>query len=60
MTKLVTMVQSRMSARSHNDDGATMVEYGFMVALIAVICVTAVALIGTNLNTAFNAIATAI
>ena len=54
------MVQSRMSARSHNDDGATMVEYGFMVALIAVICVTAVALIGTNLNTAFNAIATAI
>ena len=60
MTKLVTLVQSRIVARSQNDDGATMVEYGMMVALIAVICVTAVALIGTNLNTAFNAIATAI
>lgn len=40
-----------------NDDGATMVEYGLMVALIAVVCITAVGLIGTNLKAEFNAVA---
>ena len=60
MTKLVTMVQSRIATRNQDDEGATMVEYGLMVALIAVICLTAVALIGTKLNTAFTAIAAAI
>jgi len=42
------------------EEGATMVEYGLMVALIAVVCITAVTLIGTNLNVKFNAIATAL
>ena len=37
--------------------GATMVEYGLMVALIAMVCVAAVAFIGTNLSTLFNNIA---
>jgi len=37
--------------------GATMVEYGLMVALIAMVCVVAVALIGTNLSTLFTNIA---
>ena len=43
-----------------DEEGATMVEYGLMVALIAVICITAVTLIGTNLNTVFNSVATAL
>jgi len=41
----------------HDESGATMVEYGLMLALIAVVCVVAVALIGTNANTMFNNIA---
>jgi len=36
------------------EEGATMVEYGLMVALIAVVCVGAVTLIGTNLSGMFN------
>jgi pilus assembly protein Flp/PilA len=40
-----------------DEEGATMVEYGLMVALIAVICITAVALIGTKLNTQFGSVA---
>lgn len=40
-----------------NEDGATMVEYGLMIALIAVVCITAVALIGTNLSGLFNTVA---
>jgi pilus assembly protein Flp/PilA len=40
------------------EEGATMVEYGLMLALIATVCITAVALIGTNANTMFGDIAT--
>lgn len=41
-----------------DESGATAIEYGLIVALIAVVIATAVQLIGTNLNTKFNAIAT--
>jgi pilus assembly protein Flp/PilA len=37
-----------------------MVEYGLMVALIAVVCLTAVSLLGTNLRDIFNQIAAAV
>jgi pilus assembly protein Flp/PilA len=40
-----------------DEEGATMVEYGLMVALIAVVCIVAVALLGTNLSTKFNTVA---
>lgn len=40
------------------EDGATMVEYGLMVALIAIVCIGAVTTIGTNLNSVFSDIAT--
>jgi pilus assembly protein Flp/PilA len=36
-----------------DEEGATMVEYGLMVALIAVVCLTTIALIGTDLNAMF-------
>jgi pilus assembly protein Flp/PilA len=36
------------------EEGATMVEYGLMVALIAVVCIVAVTAIGTNLSTMFT------
>jgi pilus assembly protein Flp/PilA len=42
------------------EEGATMVEYGLMVALIAVVCLTAVSLLGTNLRDIFNQIAAAV
>ena len=41
-----------------DEDGATMVEYALMLALIAVVCIVAVGLIGTGANTMFNNIAT--
>jgi Flp pilus assembly pilin Flp len=37
--------------------GATMVEYAFMVLLIALVCITAVTLIGVNLAPLFNSAA---
>ena len=48
------------AAALRNDRGATAVEYGLMVALIAVVIIVAVALIGTNLSTMFNKVATSV
>lgn len=39
------------------EEGATMVEYGLMLALIAAVCLAAVALVGTSASTMFNSIA---
>lgn len=44
----------------HEDEGATMVEYGLMVALIAIVCILAITSIGTNLNSAFTDIASSL
>jgi pilus assembly protein Flp/PilA len=56
MTKLTNTAKKFFQG----EEGATMVEYGLMLALIAVVCVTAVGLIGTTLNTKFGAVNTAI
>ena len=37
-----------------DEEGATMVEYALMLALIAIVCIVAVTAIGTSANTAFN------
>jgi pilus assembly protein Flp/PilA len=42
-----------------DEAGATAIEYGLIVALIAVVIITALTTIGTNLKTGFNKIATA-
>ncbi|MBY0292711.1 MAG: Flp family type IVb pilin [Alphaproteobacteria bacterium] len=39
------------------DEGVTAIEYGLIAALIAVAIITAVSLVGTNLTTTFNSIA---
>ena len=40
-----------------SEKGATAVEYGLMVALIAIVIIAAVALIGTNLDLTFDEVA---
>jgi len=39
------------------EEGVTAIEYGLIAALIAVVIITAVTLIGTNLTATFNKIA---
>jgi len=41
----------------NQDRGATAVEYGLMVALIAIVIIVAVSLLGTNLSGLFNDVA---
>ena len=41
-----------------NNKAATAIEYGLIAALIAVVCISAMRTIGTNLNTKFTNIGT--
>jgi pilus assembly protein Flp/PilA len=43
-----------------DEEGATAVEYGMLVALVADVVVTAVKLLGTQVNTAFTTITNAL
>ena len=54
---MFTTVTDRFEDKSK---GATAVEYGLMVALIAVVIIGAVTLLGGNLNEIFNSVADSI
>jgi len=56
MAKLVNWVKKF----GREEEGATMVEYALMVALIAVVAIAAVTLLGTNVSLIFDSIATTI
>ena len=43
-----------------SEDGPTAVEYAVMLALIVIVCLTAIQAIGTNASAKFNAAATAL
>jgi pilus assembly protein Flp/PilA len=45
---------ARVKSFVAREEGATMVEYGLMVALIALVCIGAVALVGGQLQTLFT------
>jgi pilus assembly protein Flp/PilA len=50
-----------MFARFTKDEsGATAIEYGLIAGLIAVVIITAVTTVGTNVSSAFNKVGTAL
>jgi pilus assembly protein Flp/PilA len=52
---------STILSRFINDEsGATAIEYGLIVALIAVVIITAVTTVGTKLNTSFTTVGTSL
>ena len=65
MLKMYVTLQNMFTAgvdrlRDGNEKGATAVEYGIMVALIAVVIIGAVGLFGKQLITLFTDVTTAI
>lgn len=58
MLKAFVKVQSAIATR--NDKGATAVEYGLMVALIAVVIIGAVTILGTKINDMFTQVGNSI
>ncbi len=55
MTKALVKLQ-----QIRDEKGATAVEYGLMVALIAIVIIVAVYFLGTNLSTLFNDVGTSV
>ena len=54
----VFLFKTWLEAKLGSDErGASMVEYGLLLALIAVIAIVAVRLVGTNISTKFSGIA---
>ncbi|HEX8973852.1 Flp family type IVb pilin [Oryzihumus sp.] len=57
MLRYIAKFQTRLAAvRDHYEEGATAVEYGLLVALIAAVIVTIVATLGTQINNAFTTV----
>jgi pilus assembly protein Flp/PilA len=53
MKNLATKLQRFLAS----EDGPTAVEYAVMLALIVIVCLTAIKSIGTNANTTFTNVA---
>ena len=59
MREMVDYLSARFGL-STSEDGATAVEYGIMVALIAIVIILAVTALGLNLQSTFEEVATAV
>jgi len=57
---MMEKMYDRILRHLDNEAGATAVEYGMMVALIAAVIVTIVATLGTQVNTAFTTVSNAL
>ncbi len=60
LARLAKLQTSMFHALSAKERGATAVEYGLMVALIAAVIVVIVKTLGSQVNDAFNTVSTAI
>jgi pilus assembly protein Flp/PilA len=61
MLEVLHIYMLRLIDRFRRDErGAALVEYAILVGLIAVICIAAVAIVGTQVSTAFSTIASAL
>lgn len=58
MVSMIAFVAGVKDKFTGEEKGATAVEYGIMVALIAVVIIGAVALFGTSLKTVFTNVTT--
>jgi pilus assembly protein Flp/PilA len=56
VNKFITFAKNFAAA----EEGVTMIEYGLLAALIAVVSITAITLVGTTLNTVWTKISTAL
>jgi pilus assembly protein Flp/PilA len=53
-------MRTKISQLFANNAGVTAIEYGLIAALVAVVCIAAWQLLGSNLSTAFNNVATSV
>jgi len=56
----MTDMKTLFTRFAKDESGVTAIEYGLIASLIAVVIITAVTLVGTNLTATFNTIASKI
>jgi pilus assembly protein Flp/PilA len=59
LTRRINMTQLLAASKSfvRDEEGASLVEYGLLLALIAVVCIAAVTTLGTSISTMLNSLA---
>jgi len=60
MLSRLVKLQLKATDALRTDRGATAVEYGLMVALIAIVIIVAVTTLGSNLNNLFTKVGTSV
>ena len=60
MIEAVNYLRIQLAAKARTERGASAVEYGLLVALIAIVIIAAVTLLGGNLSKIFNKTANSI
>lgn len=51
---------AKISSFVREEEGASLADYGLLLALIVVLCITAISTLGSNISTIFNNVATSI
>jgi pilus assembly protein Flp/PilA len=54
---MIRLMQRVKQFFSKKEEGATLAEYGLLLALIAVVCIAAITLLGTKISDMFNTVA---
>jgi len=57
---MITALRQRLVAFLKREDGPTAVEYAVMLALIIVVCIAAITTLGSNANTTFTTVGSAV
>ena len=60
MTTSFAFLSAWITCRVRDDRGATLVEYALLVALIGVVCVTAITVLGSTASDKFSEVSSAI
>ena len=55
MLQLISTLQAWIASRTESERGATMVEYGLLVALVAILMIGVVSVFGSNIKSWFGA-----
>jgi pilus assembly protein Flp/PilA len=56
----MTKLRAAAAKFIRDEEGASLAEYGLLLALIAVVCIGGMTLLGTKLNDMFNTLSTSI
>jgi len=57
MTKPLTAASTKFV---RDEEGASLVEYGLLLSLVAVVCIAAITVLGTSISTMLNSLASKI